>query len=117
MNMGGPYICSVYLGDKFIANKCIFGNFIYSEALDAIFFVRARIKWVFTICFYSIKNDQLYEFAKGFDIVFIKQFTHTHLLEIYHAFHDKLPERKDVFDIDEEPFIDINISDYEKSND
>jgi len=105
MNMGGPWICTLSLKDKFISDNSICENFIFDDAIEKLFFVKAHkgtYGWYFTINYYSFEKDQVFEFQSHFDMVFIKQFISANELEIYNAFHDKLIEYRDVFHIDSE---------------
>jgi hypothetical protein len=94
-------------GDRFISNNCIADNFIVKD-LSEFFFVRAhriKDKWFCSLNYYSIPKNEVYRFEKAFPrALHIKQFVSGTNLEIYHAFHDKLPEYKDFFDIEKEPF-------------
>lgn len=107
INMGGPYIGTISLGNRIIAEDCILDNFLYRDDLKKLFFVKYHVvnhEWCFTINFFSIDENQEFEFTRIIKMVYLKQFLSANELEFFNAFHDKNPERRDVFDINKEPF-------------
>jgi len=110
MRMGGPYTCTLSLKDKFISENCIVDNFIFDDATQRLFFIKAHRNhgWMFSINYYSLLEDRVYEFQNMFNMVFIKQFISNSEIEIYHAFHDKDIKQRDVFDIDTERSIGLD---------
>lgn len=105
INMGGPYLCSLYFDGTLISSNCLFNNYIYKEDQQAIYFVKGHCskQWFFTINYFLLSDKKVFEFSKTFRVVYIKQFISTETLEIYHALHDKMPELRDKFDITGEP--------------
>lgn len=110
MSMGGPWVGDLYINDEFVANDIVMDNEIINEMARHIFFVkffnvsRWRSKNYFKINFYDLNTKHLFEFDRKFDMVFISKYLDKSNLEIYHAFHDKILERKDVFNILDEKF-------------
>lgn len=105
LNMGGPWICSLSLGNRLIAEKCIVDNFLANELSQQIFFVEYHrvSKWkkdnYFTIDFFDISSNEIYEFEKRFDMVYLKSFSSSNEIEIFYAFHDKNFDSRDIFNI------------------
>jgi len=110
LNMGGPWISNLYEGDFLITDKGLLDNLIVDLAKKRFFFVRYhRIsKWAkdnfFTINFYNIIKSEIYEYENKFDMLFLGKIINEDMLEIYHAFHDKFPEKRLYFDLKNEPF-------------
>ena len=108
LNMGGPWIGDLYIDGCFVSNNCVVNNFVFDEKRKLIFFVKYHLAnkyyWYFTINFYNIKDKVAFEFEREFDMVYIKQFIGSNLLEIYRAFHGQFPEKRQVFDLDAEDF-------------
>ncbi len=112
MHMGGPYTCTLYIGDKFIADDCLSDDFILKDE-NNLFFVKGHLDkkgWHFTISYYSFEDDCIYEYLRDFPMLYIKQFITDKTLEIYHSFHDKIPERQDFFYLNEVGVWKIEIS-------
>ena len=107
INMGGPYIGVAYSKGKVVAEDCVLENFIYRDDLRKLFFVKYHFvnnNWFFTINFFSIDENEEFEFTRIMKMVFIKEFLTLNELEIYHALHDKHPETRDIFDVSKEEF-------------
>lgn len=114
ISMGGPWIGNLYIGEKLVSGSIILDNVIFNEFKKQLLFIRFyklsrwRSKNYFKINYYDLIDKQLYEFEKKFDMVFIKKFLDQNNLEIYKAFHDKLIETKEVFNIQDETFSNIS---------
>jgi hypothetical protein len=110
LGMGGPYTGDVFIKNKLISIDCLMNNFVYQENTKLLFFVKyhhINHYQYFTINSYNLINDSLYEFYREFSMVYIKQFLTANELEIFLAFHDKLIDRKQIFNLDEEDFQQI----------
>lgn len=110
LGMGGPFTGDVFIGDKLISVDCLLDNFVYQEDSKLLFFVkhhRINDYQYFTINFYRLDNDVVYEFYKEFDILRITQFLSTNELEIFLAFHDKSIGKRQIFCLDDEDFRQI----------
>lgn len=111
--MGGPYIGNLLLNNKQIAKDCLADNYIYVEQTQKIYFVRyhdttGMMNGVFfTINFYSIKEDKIFEYEKRFKYLYIKQIVENKL-EIYHAFHDQIAKYKALFDLSNEQYNSVS---------
>ena len=109
INMGGPYIGNLLLNNKLIARDCLEDNFIYVEQTQKIYFVKhhdtsGMMSGVFfTISFYSIKEDKLFEYNKHFKMLYLKRIIDDNL-EIYPAFHDKVNNGKTLFNLSKEQY-------------
>ncbi len=114
LNMGGPWIGTLFLGDDLISHHCIADNYIYCEDREALFFVKfnkkSRFHYYFNIAFYSLKHKHTFEFDSEFDIVYINGFINSKELEIYHAFHNHFESNKDSFNVEEESFRPLRVS-------
>ncbi|WP_295714957.1 hypothetical protein [Mucilaginibacter sp.] len=107
LSMGGPYTVDVYKGDKLISDNCIADNFIFKEDLKLLFFVKyhqINSFPYFTINFYNIDNDTVFEFYREFDMLHLKQFLSSSELEIHIAFHGQFNYQGQIFNIDNEDF-------------
>jgi hypothetical protein len=113
ISMGGPYIGDVMFEGKVISEGGISDNYVYKEDSGLLFFVKYhRIsKWqknnYFTINFYNINNNKVYEFDRKFDMVHIKQFISSSELEIFRAFHDQYLSKREIFNLDDEELTEV----------
>jgi hypothetical protein len=110
LRMGGPFTGDVFIDNKLISVDCLLNNFVYKEDSNLLFFVkyhRINNYQYFTINFYQLDNDVVYEFYKEFDIIHITQFLSTNELEIFLAFHDKSMDKRQIFYFDDEDFRQI----------
>jgi hypothetical protein len=108
LRMGGPYVGNVWLNEKIIAKNCIVDNFIYQNELNLLFFIkyyRINNYQYFTINFYNLNEGTVYEFIREFDMVYINQFIDKTKLEIFNAFNNKVSQKKMIFDLDRETFV------------
>ena len=107
IGMGGPFLGDLYLNDTKIAENVLFENLTVDEKKKRIFL--SRYQWVdrtyfFTIVFYELDSGSFYEYEKKFKALFLGQMINDNVLEVYAAFHDKLPDSKSEFDLKNEKF-------------
>jgi len=110
MRIGGPYVGTISIDNSLISYECVLGNYIESDDLRLIFFVKhhqVNSYHYFTINFYNRETNTAFEFDREFDMVYLGAFLGKTQLAIYPAFHDKFPERELIFDIDKEKFNSI----------
>lgn len=109
LNMGGPWIGNILLDGKLIAEDCITDNFVFGPQLETIYFVKyhvlSRYDWHFTINYTNLNERTVCEYSQRFKSIYIKRLVNEHELEIFHAFHDKMPLTRDIFNINKEPNI------------
>jgi hypothetical protein len=108
LNMGGPWVGTLLIQGEKISDNCIIDNFVFNKPLGLLFFIKFHVitdyNFYFTINFYNIRSKTGFEFNKEFNMIFIKQFVGPSEIEIYNAFHDQFPDKKDIFNIDNEAF-------------
>jgi len=107
LGFGGPFTGDVFIQKKHISVDCLLNNFVYNADSKLLFFVkyhRINDYQYFTINFYRLDDDMVYEFYKEFDIIHITQFLNTNELEIFLAFHDKSIDKRQIFYLDDEDF-------------
>ena len=113
INMGGPWIGVLKLKEQVISEDCIVDNFISDEVNRRLFFVKyySTSSWAsgvyFTINIYDIDYDVVFESETHFKMVHIEQLIDSNCLEIYHAFHDKSPGTRLMFNLNEEKFFQV----------
>ncbi len=114
INMGGPWIGSLYLESKLISSGCILDNILLDEKTHRIYFVkyhnyttRASGRY-FTINYYCIDEDTVFESEQRFDMLYVKPSYKINELKIFHGFHDKSPVKNSKFDLTTEPFSLVN---------
>lgn len=111
LNMGGPWICSLYLGDTLISDNCIVDSFLEDDACQKIYFIKYhRIsKWkadnFFTLNYISINDKAIYKSKRTFEMLYLKRFLDQENIEVFYAFHDKNKETRDVFTVSEQQFV------------
>jgi len=94
INMGGPWVGVLFIGDFKIMDNVIIDNLFYSKEDDKLYFVRYHkiSKWgkenYFTICYFDLSTNKLYMFDMKFEMVFIKEININSDLIYYEAFHD-----------------------------
>jgi len=108
LNMGGPWIGEVSIGDDLISKDCIVDNFVYDKDRNLLFFVKfnkvSNHKWHFSISFYNIDTKIVFEFDKVFDMVRLGEFVSKNEIAIYPVFHDRFKNRQQIFNLDKEEF-------------
>lgn len=110
INMGGPWVGDLSIGEKIITNNVVDRNLIFDDVNNRVFFVKYHLisKWqkdnFFTINIFNIKDQSVYESIKHFSMVYLKQIVTGNILEIYIAFHDQNIANKRLFYIDQEVF-------------
>ena len=107
INMGGPGIGTMSMDGNVVSDNCIVNNFVFYESKRLLFFVKYHLinnYYYFTINFYNIVHNKVFEFEREFEIVYIKQFINANELEIFLSFHDQFPYRKQIFYLDQEGF-------------
>ncbi|WPU92474.1 hypothetical protein SNE25_24405 [Mucilaginibacter sabulilitoris] len=108
VNMGGPVIGTLSFNDKKISDDCIVDNLVLDQLRKRLFFIKnhSTSKWrsgiYFTIAFYELEGGEISEFARHFDILYLKKFINETQLEIFNALHDKNLDRRAIFDVENE---------------
>lgn len=108
INMGGPWVGSLFFNDTFVSNNVLIDNLVYKPLYGKLFFIKYHnvSKWqnenYFTIDFLDLSNSIIYEFEKKFDKLFLGEFISEYELKIYDAFHDGENVRFSIFDLKKE---------------
>ncbi|RKR82625.1 hypothetical protein BDD43_2810 [Mucilaginibacter gracilis] len=111
LSIGGPYVGDAHLDNILIVKNCVADNFVYRDDLNFLFYVqyhKVNHHDFFTINFRNLINSSNFQFNREFKMVHIKGFISMNELEIFLAFHDELPNRKQIFNIDDEDFYAID---------
>jgi hypothetical protein len=80
LNMGGPWICSLYYGNTLVSGNCILDNFLKDNSCQKIYFVKYhRIsKWradnFCTLNYFSINDSEVFQSKARFEMLYIKGF-------------------------------------------
>lgn len=88
----------------------MFNNFLIDDLSQRLYFVqyhdpsRSRRDIYFTVNYFDVQANEIYEFERGFECLYIKRLLNQHTIQMYHSFHDQLPNRMDVFDMSNERF-------------
>ena len=118
INMGGPWICSIYLENHLISDHCVIDNILEHPPFERVYFVKYHrtSKWkadnFFTLNYFSVNDNKIYQSKRRFEMLYLKKILNQESIEIFYAFHDKNQDRRDVFAVSEQQF-DI-ISEYLK---
>ena len=111
LNMGGPWIGDLLVNEKFVSDNCIVDNFVFDEKRQLLFFIKfhviTKFYFYFTINFYNIGYNTVFEFEREFSMVYLKQLINENGLEIFNAFHGQNLQRRDLFCLDSENFYSI----------
>jgi len=100
INMGGPWVGVLFIGELKIMVDVIIDNLFYSKEDDRLYFVRYHkiSKWekenYFTINYFDLSTNKLYMFDMKFEMVFLKEINNSSELIYYEAFHDRDESRK-----------------------
>jgi hypothetical protein len=95
INMGGPWIGDLFVGDLLIDINVIIDNVIYKQDLDSYFFVKYHniSKWqkdnYFTINLWDRANAVKKESGDKFDMLYIKEGLNKDEILIYNSFHNR----------------------------
>jgi len=110
INMGGPYVCDLYMDTFLISNNVVVDNFIFNEKKNLLYFVKyyEGLKWqsdtYFTINSYHIETSVVNESNRHFIMVYLKKLINENTMEIFLAFHDRNVSQRDIFDLQEGNF-------------
>ncbi|WP_413669732.1 hypothetical protein ACEN9X_07250 [Mucilaginibacter sp. Mucisp86] len=114
INMGGPWICSLYLENNLISDHCIIDNVLEDPSLKRVYFVKYHrtSKWradnFFTLNYFSINDNEIYQSKRRFEMLYLKKILGPESIEIFYAFHDKTQDRRDVFPVSLQQFVIIS---------
>jgi hypothetical protein len=116
LNMGGPWICSLYYENALVSGNCILDNFLEDNSCQKIYFVKYhRISkwWADNFCtlnYFSINDSEVFQSKARFEMLYIKGFLDPKNIEIFHAFHENVESRRAIFDIADQQFINTPIN-------
>lgn len=111
MNMGGPWICSLFLENNLISDHCIIDNILEDSSHQRLYFVKYHpiSKWkadnFLTLNYFSIVDKEIYQSKRRFEMLYLKKILNPESIEIFYAFHDKNQDNRDVFTISEQQFV------------
>lgn len=111
INMGGPWIGSLYLNECFVANGIVLDNLLYLPDNSKVFFVKYHEipnkgnGVVFTICYWDLATKKLFESPEEFNMLYLKKFNDEGLMIVCDAFHGELPERCYAYELKLENFV------------
>jgi hypothetical protein len=95
LNMGGPWIGELFVGNSKIIDNVIIDNLIYKENQHRLYFVRYHkiSSWsqenYFSVDYFDVLTKSIHTYKMKFEMIFIKEITDTYDLIYYNAFHDK----------------------------
>jgi len=110
MNMGGPWICSLFLENNLISDHCAIDNILEDSSHQRIYFVKYHrtSKWkadnFFTLNYFSINEKAIYQSKRRFEILYLKKLLNPENIEIFYAFHEKNQDNRDVFTVSKQQF-------------
>ncbi|OCX50386.1 hypothetical protein BEL04_21620 [Mucilaginibacter sp. PPCGB 2223] len=113
INMGGPYVGSLYFEDELLSLNCVADNLLIDEQNRRVYFVKyhARTEWgdplYFTVNYYCINEDRIFESVRGFDTLYIKPSYSTAVIKVFHGFHDQSPVKNSKFNLLKENFFEV----------
>lgn len=105
INMGGPWVGDLFVGERKVSDTCIEGNIVVNDSDDQVYFISYHkvSKWqnenYFTINSYHVRTSVVIEFEKRFNMVYIDELTDDGKMEIYLAFHNQDASKKRIFDV------------------
>jgi hypothetical protein len=95
INMGGPWVGELMIGDDKIMDNVIIDNTIYDVHQNRLYIVKYfnLSKWqhknYFSICYLDLFTDKIYVIDLKFEMIFIKEIYSSNELIYYEAFHDQ----------------------------
>lgn len=115
INMGGPWVGSLFLDDRKILENVVLDNFFYNETSCRLYFVlyheisNWQIDNYFSIIFLDLNSNDLFEYELKFSQVYIKNIEN-HELIYFDAFHDKNDSKKNILNLNGLEFRKVSIS-------
>ena len=104
INMGGPWIGDLFIDKIFIQNNVLIDNIVFQPEWNKIFFTNFENS-LFFVNYINLKNTYIYKYFKSFDIVNIDRQIDENTFSIYHAFHNKNKDFKEVIQFNQKSFI------------
>lgn len=113
INMGGPYVGSLYFDTELLSPNCVADNILIDEPNDRVYFIkyhnytnRASGRY-FTINYYCGNEGDVFESERRFDMLYIKPSYRVDELQIFHGFHDQSPVKSSGFKLIKEDFFPV----------
>gem|GEM_PF-126380 len=92
LNMGGPWVCKMHIGEDFKINNVLVDNIITNN--NRLYFIRyiERSKWkrdtFFQIYYFDFLSNNVFAYEQHFEIIFIDNIMNNEMV-YYEAFHNK----------------------------
>jgi len=112
LGMGGPWNGDLYQDDFLISADVLLDVMAYDADNGIIYFAKFNkfktwfsSNYFFTVNFFVLTTKKVYQYKHEFRRLFLGKLLSDNVLEIYDSFHDGFPEKKSLFNLNEEAYV------------